>query len=344
MGADLTLRWASKIATAEGDLGPRYVNKTGTPIKSIERRDLGEGSYGLAIYNGQLVADVYTLTFNVDGTTCYVNAALGDKNPWHAPAGVSITDDGSTEHDLVIPGLRLVFNTCTNTDEAVVSVGSYLSALAVSTAALNFGATKNDGIITSFRVGVKNIGDRDAVNIRVRPLPALYYTGTDAETIIARLGPHSNSSRDQMADVASLTMTFENWTDQGSYYSADVKVGGVIAIETAKFDGETIYEYGDGHGYHDVNDRFTGLQVVFAKITADPTRKTVTIQVRDGWEWARLAGDNDGSPGDFQNAELSLGELAVSGEVFLWMGMLIPEGQARGAIRIWTPRIIFEEV
>jgi len=344
MGADVVLRWAADDS-ATGSLDVRWVNTSGTPLVSCVRRDLSESGYPLdGGYNGQTVADVYTLTFS--GTTCYVNADLGDANPWHNPTtGVTIVKDGSTPNDLVVPGLRLVFSAGTgDTDEAVVSVGAYLSAGGVDTSALNFGIQANDGVLVSFRAVLHNIGSSMAADLRVYPLPGAYYTGDIATTHIVRLGPHSDPDRAVLATAASKSMTFDTWTNQGSYYTANVNIGGSLCIATAKFDGETVYEHGSGNGYVDATDRLAGLQVVFAKVTADPTSDTVTVVIRDGWSWARVANDTNGSAGTFQNSELLLGDLAAGATVHLWLGWQVPEGQARGAVRLWVPRVTYMEV
>lgn len=343
MGADIILRWASEAGAATGNLDLRYVNTSGTPLVSCVKRDLGEGSYD-GQFNGQLVADVYTLTFS--GTTCYVNAALGDANPWHNPTtGVAIVKDGATANSLVIGGLTMVFSAGTgDTDEAVVAVGAYLNASGVDTNALNFGIQPNDGVVYSFKAAVRNIGDRTAAGVTVYPLPAAYYTGAISTTHITRLGPHSDPARAALATAGSLSMTFDSWTDQGSYYTANVNIGGSLCIATAKFDGETIYEYGSGNGYVDATDRMKGLQVVFALTDVTPVGSTVTVVIRDGWTWAMLAEDISGIAGTYQNAEVELGDLAAGETAYLWMGWQIPEGQARGNIRLWTPRVTYMEV
>ena len=343
MGANLDLRWTSAAGSAIGSLGVRHANTSGTPIVSCVRRDLGEGSYS-AQFNGQYVADVYTLTFS--GTTVYVNAALGDANPYHNPTtGVTIVKDDATPNDLVIGGLRIVFSSGTgDTDEAVVAVGAYLTAGGVATSALNFGAQKNDGEVYAFQATVVNSGDRTAANAVLLPLPGSYYTGAIAETHIARIGPHSDDDRAALAPAGSLAMTFDTWTNQGAYYTANINIGGSLCIATAKFDGETIYEYGSGNGYVDATDRMKGLQVVFALVSASPVGETVAIVTASGWAWAMIAESVGSSPGSYQNTSLELGDIAASESIDVWIGWQVPEGQARGSLRLWTPRIRYLEV
>jgi hypothetical protein len=344
MGADVVLRWAADDS-ATGSLDVRYVNTSGTPLVSCVRRDLAESGYAYdGAYNGAVVADVYTLTFS--GTTCYVNAALGTANPYHNPTtGVTIVKDGSSPNDLVVPGLRLVFSSGTgDTDTAVVSVGAYLSVGGVATKALNFGIQRNDGELVSFRAVVHNVGSSMAADVRLVPLPGSYYTGDLADTHVVRLAGHTDPDRARLAAAGSLTLTFDTWTNQGSYYTANVNVGGGLCIATAKFDGETVYEYGSGNGYVDASDYLKGLQVVFAKTTTDPTSDTLAVVVRDGWEWAMVAADTNGNAGTYQNTELSLGDLAAGATTHCWLGWLVPEGQARGAVRLWVPRLAYMEV
>jgi hypothetical protein len=343
MAATLDLRWASQAGAATGTLGVRYYNSSGSPIDSCDRRDLGEGDYD-AQYNGQLVADVYTLAFT-SGPQVTVTADLGAKNPYHNTTPVSITADGATVHRDIIPGLDLVFNSGTASgNSAVVTVGAYLSTGGVDTNALNAGIVPNNGVRTAFRAAIVNTGSDTAASVQVVPVPAGYYTGSDAQTHIARLGPHSDYARAQLATAGSLAMTFDTWTNAGSYYTANVNIGGAICIATAKFDGETIYEYGSANGYIDSSDYMEGLQVVFSKVTADPTANTITITVADGWSWVTVAPDTAGSAGAFQAGPITLGDIAASGTEYCWFGITIPEGQARGAIRLWTPRVLFSEI
>lgn len=340
MAVDIALRWASAAASSEGDLDERFVNVSGTPIFSCVKRDLGSE------YNGQLIADVYTLTFGGSGTTCYVSAALGDKNPWHNPTtGVSITADSATEHTNVIPGLVIVFSSGTgDTNSAKVTIGAYMTSGGVVTDALNFGIVANNGELESFRAAAKNVGDRDAANVFVRRLPGLYYYGDIAETHIVRIGPHSDSARDQLATANSHTITFSGWTLVGSYYTSNVYVDGTLCIASAIFDGETVYEYGSGNGYSDANDKLRGLQIIFADTDVSPVSDSVTLVVAGGWSWVQLAPDIGGTAGSFQPTELELGEVASGDTVYFWIGWAVPEGTARGAIKLWTPRIACMEV
>jgi hypothetical protein len=343
MAVDLDIRWATQAGSATGSLGLRYYNSSGTPVQSCTRRDLGEGTYS-AQYNGQFVADVYVLDFTT-GPNVTVTADLGSKNPYHNLTPVSITADGATVHADIIGGVDLVFSSGTaNGNQAIVTVGAYLSAGGVDTNALNFGILPNNDERVEIRAAVVNTGTDTAADVTVTPVPASYYTGTDAESIIARLGPHSTDSRAQLATATAHSMTFDTWTNQGSYYSANVNIGGSLCIATAKFDGETIYEYGSGNGYVDSSDYLKGLQVVFAKTSTSPVGKTLTVTVRDGWSWVEVAPDVAGSAGAWQSGPISLGDIAASGTTYCWFGMTIPEGQARGAIRLWTPRVRFSEI
>jgi hypothetical protein len=338
MGTNIVLRWASAVGTSEGDLGVRYVNTSGTPIVSCVRRDLGNE------FNGQIVSDVYTLTFS--GTTCRISAALGAKNPWHNPTtGVTIVKDGVTENNLVIPGLTIVFSSGTgDTNSAKVTVGAYMTAGGIVTNAFNFGITANNGERAAFRVAAKNIGDRVGANASIRRLPGLYYTGSISTTHIARIGPHSSTARDQLATAGAKSMTFANWVLAGSYYTANVYIGGILCISSAIFDGSTVYEYGSGNGYSNANDGLRGLQIVFANTSVSPVGSTVVITVADGWQWVELAPDISGTAGNYQASELVLGDIDVSGVAYIWVGWSVPLGTARGSIKLWIPRVACMEV
>lgn len=344
MGAELDLRWASQASSSVGSLGVRFYNSSGTPVVSADRRDLGEGSYVLGQYNGQLIADTYTLDFTT-GPQVAVTAGMGSKNPWHNATPVSITADDATVHYGIIPGLGLVFSSGTaNGNQAIVTVGAYLSSGGVDTNALNFGTLYNDGERTAFRAAVVNSGDATAGTVQLIPLPAGYYYGTDAESIICRVGPHSSDTRAKMAQVTSYTITFDTWTNQGSYYTANVNVGGSLCIATAKFDGETVYEYGSGNGYVDATDRLKGWQIVFAKTSTDPTAKTLTFVSAEGWTYATVAEDSDGAAISFGAGPLNLGDIDPTDAVYCWLATTLPEGLSKGAMRLWTPRFRFTEI
>jgi|PlaIllAssembly_1097288.scaffolds.fasta_scaffold00013_12 hypothetical protein len=341
MAATLDLRWASQAGSAVGSLGLRYANLSGTPILSCVRRDLGEGTYPLGQYNGQFVADTYTLNFTT-GPHVTVIADLGSKNPWHNATPVDIVTDGVTVHSNLIGGVDLVFSAGTvNGNQGVVTVGAYLSAGGIDTEALNFGVTKNDGVRDTFRAAVVNTGTDTAADVRLSVLPGGYYSGTDAASIICRLGPHSEDTRAKMAQVASYAITYDTWTNAGAYYTANVNVGGQLCIATAKFDGETVYEWGSANGYVDADDRLKGWQVVFAKITATPVGKTTTFVSAQGWAWAEVAADVGGAALSFSSGPVLLGDIAPSATVYVWCAVTIPEGTAKGAIKLWTPRLRF---
>ena len=341
MATTLDLRLATQAGSPVGSLGLRSANISGTPITSCVRRDLGEGTYTLGQFNGQFVSDVYTLNFTT-GPLVAVIADLGSKNPWHNATPVAITADGVTVHSNLIGGVDLVFSAGTaNGNQAVVTVGAYLSAGGVDTEALNFGITKNDSMRESIRVAVVNTGSDAAADVRLYVLPGGYYYGTDASAIICRLGPHSDESRAQMAQVASYSISYANWQNAGSYYTADVSVGGQLCIATAKFDGQTPYEYGSGNGYVDASDRLKGWQVVFAKTSTTPVGKTTTFISAQGWQWASVAADVGGAALSFSTGPVLLGSIAPSATVYAWVALTIPEGTAKGAIKLWTPRLRF---
>jgi hypothetical protein len=344
MAATLDIRWAAQAGSAVGSLGPRFYNVSGTPIASIARRDLGEGSYELGAYNGQLVADVYTLNFTT-GPQVAVTADLGSKNPWHNLTPVSIVANGSTVHYNVVPGLGIVFSSGTaNGNQAVITVGAYLSAGGVDTNALNFGVTKNDGQAHTLRFAVVNTGSDTAGTVQLSALPAGYYSGTNAATTVCRIGPHSSDTRAKLAVVTSYGITFANWQSAGSYYTADVYVGGQLCIATAKFDGETIYEWGSGNGYVDASDLLKGWQIVFAKTSTSPVGNTITFVSAAGWAYVTTASDQSGAAVAYTAGPLTLGDIASGGTKYGWVAMTLPEGLARGAIRLWTPRFRFTEI
>lgn len=126
----------------------------------------------------------------------------------------------------------------------------------------------------------------------------------------------------------------------------DVYVGGVKAIEDAKLDGSTAYYYGSGNGYVDAVDKLAGLSLILALDPGDPSAKSFTLHVRDGFAWCELADDNAGSPGTWTAGPITLTEagenagiITPAGTAYFHHRVNIPAGASPGALRLFTLRV-----
>jgi len=303
MPADLQLWHPDNLGAAKGKLLFRHVNMLNTPITSSAWND------------GPAIADVYELIFTKVGAavTATIEALIGGiKNPYHdTTSGRPVTADGSTPNTALIPGLNLVVSASVDTGwKARVAVGNFLDDDGSYEAFLAFGIVDSGTATAGVRVARKNVGDADAMSVVEYPLPGLYYHGTGFDTFIVKIAPHWNPARHDLAAAGTYTITFSDWKDAGGgKKSADVKVGGVVAIQDAIFDGSTIYGYGDGIGYDDGLDLLQGLQITLADTTADPTAVSITLVVlTDGAAYVEYAPDASGSPGVWAHQDLTLTE------------------------------------
>lgn len=337
MSADLVFRYGPAAGTAQGDLDLQFYNVTGTPIVSV--------AFGGA---GQEIADSYELTFHVAGTVT-VDVVCGSplKNPNQA-TGVVVTANGTTVNWNVILGVGLVISAAVaDANEALVTVGAYMTAGGAVTNVLNVGTLESGSSSPSVQIAAAVTGSSDASEVSVRSLPGFYFTPYNARSFIALVDNHSSTTRETLAVTGTYTITFANWGDGGGgKKQADVMVGGELAISDAIFDGVTRYEYGSGNGYVDSTDRLRGLALVLVDTVADPSAMTVTLVV-DGtyYAYAELAEDLTGAPGNFASAALTLTEggqgdgIITSGSSApFWFRWNLPVTAVLGVLRLWTLR------
>lgn len=335
MPADLQLWHPDHLAAAKGKLLFRHVNLLNTPLVS-------------SAWNfGPAIADVYELIFTVAGAsvTVMIEALIGGiKNPYHdTTTGRPAVADGTTPNQALVPGVDLVVSGSVATGwKCRVSVGNFLDDDGSYEEFFGCGIVDSGTAKAGVRVARKNVGDADAMTVVEYPLPGLYYYGTGFSAFVVQIAPHWSTARHKMADAGTYVITFADWKDAGGgLKSADVVVNGEVAVQDALFDGESVYGYGDGIGYDDLNDRLKGLQIILADTTADPTSASITLKVlTDGAAMIEYAPDVSGSPGVWAHQDLTLtesgqpsGTIRAGYSAFFHFRPSVPESALAGPMR-----------
>lgn len=337
MSADIMLRHPSDVATATGNLLLRHENTINAPITTATVKS---STYST---NGQPIADTYQLDFTKVGAAFSVDVTCGEgsKNPYQA-TGISITCDGVTANDNVVPGIDLVFNAGIVTGwQAKVSIGAYMTAVPAITDVLNIGVVQSGSNSTQQKIAAVNIGADNSVDTTVSALPGMYWTPNTATNIVMLIDNHTDDTREHTATAGTYTITFANWGDDApsGKKKCDILVGGNTAVTTALFDGTTRYQYGVA-AYDDANDYLQGLSIMLQDTTDDPSAVTVTLVVRDGDDWCEFAEDNAGSPGSFATGSLTLtetgeaaGTITAGNLAYFWFRWNVPDSASPAAIR-----------
>lgn len=321
MSAELMLRDPAEVATGDGNLLLRWENTVNTPIISATWRG-----------NGQAIAGTYVLTFEKNGSVSVDVEAQGQgatsRNPWGDRSGLAVVADDSTPNLDLVPGVAIVVSSSTDTAwEAKITIGNQLDGSTPfdHTVILEFEVVTAGGLSSNRQIACRNIGSEIAQGTTIYSLPGFYHDGTGAETFIEELVPHSDPTRHKLAPKSTKVITFADWKlDGGSgKWTADVYVDGNKAIEDAQFDGLTQYEYGVA-GYDDANDYLAGLGIVFPDTTTDPTSASITLMIREGWQWLEFAPDVAGVPGTFAAADLVLGDIDPNDHELFWARVNMP--------------------
>lgn len=348
MAADLQLWHPGFLSSAKGRLLWRHVNTLNAPVTSSQWLD-----------NGAAIADVYELVFTKSGGVVYVTVdALihPARNPYRDMSGSRVvTADGTTAHDNVVPGVRLVFAAGTDTGwKARVAVGNFLNDDGSYTPFFSAGIVDEGTATTGQRVAVKNVGSDPAGACMLVSLPGLHWTGTGGTAIVKSIRPHTNTARHKMAVPGTYTITFSDWKNAPSgsgKKSCDILVNGNVAVQDAELDGATVYQYGVA-GYDDGADRLRGLGIVLQDTTADPTGTSITLRVAaSGYTYHQFAPDSGGTPGAYAYQDLILTEpgqpsglITAGGTAYFWHRFAVPEGAGPGPLRESTPRAVYRSI
>jgi hypothetical protein len=331
MSSEIMLRDAAAPASPNSNLLVRFENTINAPIVSVT-----------PLYNGQAVAGVYTVVAN-DATSVTVTAE--DPKNELVGAGKTVIADGVTVNKNTIGGLGIIFDGGLAAGwTAIVAVGALQAVGGATSERLNVGIVLADTTSTQRRLTAVNVGTESSAETSIVALPGFIAVGSQVHTTVAKLTNHSDLAREELATPADLVVTFQDY-QPGTPDTADVYVGGVKAIEDAKLDGATLYQHGKV-GYIDGADKFKGLGIVFASGMGDPTSRTFTIHVREGYEWVEFAPDVGGSPGTWGPGPLTLteggeptGVITAAGAVNFWFRANVPLSAAPGDMKMSNLRV-----
>jgi hypothetical protein len=313
------LRDPDNATSPDGDLLFRYENTVNAPIDSITWRG-----------NGQAIAGTYVLDFTKNGSVSVDVTGQGQgstsRNPWGNRTGLAVVADSSTENEDIVPGLGIVVNSSVDTAwQAKITISNILSGAAVETEVLEFEVVTAGGQSSGRRIACRNVGTEIAQGTTIYALPGFYFDGTGAEEFVEAIVNHSDPTRHKLAPKATIVITFADFKLDGGTgkYTCDIYAGANKAVEDAQMDGLTQYEYGVA-GYDDANDYLAGLGIILPDTTSDPTSSSITLKVRDGWQWVEFAPDVAGSPGTYATGDEVLGDIAAADHEFFWARMNVP--------------------
>ena len=331
MSSEIMLRDASGPADPNANLLVRFFNGPGSTIVSIA-----------PLYNGQAVAGVYTIVA-LDSSTVTVTA----DDPKNELIGASkpVIADGVTVNKNTLGGFGIVFSGGLVAGwTAVVAVGAFQDIAGATSERLNVGIVLADSSSTQRRITAANVGTESSAETSIIALPGFIALGSNYHTTVTKLSNHTDVARQELAIPVDLVVTFQDY-QVGSPDTADIYVNGTLAIIDAKLDGATLYQHGKV-GYVDGADLFKGLGIIFASGMGDPTSRTFTIHVREGYEWVEFAPDVTGSPGTWGPGPLTLteggeptGVITASGAVHFWFRASVPQSAAPGDMKMANLRV-----
>ena len=334
MSSEFMIRDAAAPTDPDSDLLVRVENTVNTPVNSITW--LG---------NGSVISDVYTVTATSAST---VNVTADDAKNEHVATGVTVVADDATVNRDVVPGIGIVFSSSlVNGWTAKIAVGALMATDGSTAARFNVGIVESDDESTQRRLVVFNVGSETGAATALFALPGFYVDGSGYETFITLVKNHTSESRQSLATAADLVMTFADYQSGTSPKTVDVYIGGVKAIEDAKLDGSTLYQYGEDNGYIDAQDKLKGLGIIFADDPGDPTAQTFTIYVRAGFEYVWFAPDVTGSPGTWVQSSITdltesgepTGAVTAGGYAHVWFKTIVPQSAAPGDRKMFKPRV-----
>ena len=334
MSSEFMIRDAAAPTDPDSDLLLRHENTVSTPINSVSW--LG---------NGSAISDVYTVTGTSSST---VNVTADDPKNEHVASGITVVADDATVNRDVVPGVGIVFSSSlANGWTAKIAIGALMASGGSTSARFNIGVVESDDESTQRRIVVFNVGSETGASTTLFALPGFFVDGAGYENFITLVKNHTAESRQDLATAIDLVMTFADYQSGASPKTVDVYIGGVKAIEDAKLDGSTLYQYGEGNGYIDGQDKLKGLGIIFADDPGDPTSSTFTIHVREGFEYIWFAPDVTGAPGSWVQSTLpdltesgeTTGTITAGGYAHAWFKAIVPQSASPGDRKLFIPRV-----
>jgi hypothetical protein len=335
MSSEIIFRDAASPADPDANLLLRWENTINTPLVSVEW--LGDG---------EAISDVYTIAATSSSS---VNVTADDPKNEVEATGVAVVADGSTWNYGVVPGTRMQLSaTMASGWTGKVSIGALMASGGSVSDRFNVGIVEAGQLSTQRRIVAVNVGSEASADTAVWALPG-FYLEDDAQPWITFLRHHTDTARHTLATPGTYVITFADYQSGSSPPTADVYVskdggGAALAIQDAKLDGATLYQYGSGNGYSDANDALPGLGITF-EANGDPSAQSFTFYVRGSYDWVEFAPDVTGSPGSWQSPPITLtesgqtnGTITASGTAYFWFRLNVPTSAAPGDRRLFTLR------
>lgn len=329
MSSQILFRDAAAPSDPDSNLQFRWENTINTPIISAVWLD-----------DGMAISDVYTVAAT---SSSAVNVTADDPKNEVVANGVSVVANDSTVNYGVVPGVGIVFSSSLASGwTGKISIGALMASGGSTSDRLNVGIVESGTISTQRRIAAVNVGSEASADTEVVALP-WFFLEDDAIGWIVKLDNHTDESRHDLAVPGDFDITYADYQSGASPPTADVLVNGTKAIEDAKFDGTTLYQYGKGNGYIDAVDKLLGLGIIFAASPGDPSSLTHTFHVRAGYEQVQFAPDVAGSPGTWQTGPLTLtesgqttGTITASGIAYFWFRTNVGTSEAPGDRRFFN--------
>lgn len=336
MSADFILRDSNDPTDPDENIEVRFENTVNTPIVSVTPRN-----------DGRSIGGEYSCEFTESGGSVTVDVTCNPKNTIALATGESVVADGVTANPDMIPGYDVVLSASIVSGwEAEVSVAQRMTASAVISNRLFHGVVTAGTTTTGYQFAFCNTGSSSGQDCEVTILPGFYYTYS---AFIDSIFNHTDDTRDKMAIsiLGDSVLSWSAWADgvgdNAGYKTADFYVGGVKCIDTCRFDGSTIYQYGESNGYIDGTDALPGLGIIFPLTTADPSSASSTLTVTDSYTWVELAPDVSGSPGTYAAGDLTVtetgqapGVVTASGYGEFWARLAMPASASPGDQRAFN--------
>ena len=329
MSSQVIFRDAGAPSDPDSNLQMRWENTISTPIISVTWLD-----------DGMAISDVYTIAAT---SSSAVNVTADDPKNEVIGNGINVTANDVTVNYGVVPGCGIVFSSSLASGwTGKIAIGALMASDGSTSDRFNVGIVESGTASTQRRIAAVNVGSEASADTEVVALPWLFLED-DAIGWIVKLDNHTDEARQELAVPGDFDITYADYNSGASPPTVDVYVDGTKAIEDAKLDGTTLYQYGKANGYIDAVDKFLGLGIIFAASPGNPTTLTHTFHVRAGYEQVEFAPDVAGSPGTWQTGPLTLtesgqttGTITASGLAYFWFRTNVGGSESPGDRRLYN--------